>query len=691
MKKKMLVLVGILAMVASVSYGGGTDGQGICPPGRFGMMLAQNANPTPTPMVAPGKRPDAVTEGSEQLPPTYREALGEKLHPAEEGDGQVGPPPVEAPTPAPTPTDEEISQEGKSIIDHLTSPAAIIGHMLVKGVADKTKAPNIVVIMGDDIGIQNISAYHRGKMGGSTPNIDKIGADGAIFQTYYTQQSCTAGRSTFITGQSPLRSGMLKVGLPGAPEGLQDQTATLAQMLKQQGYNTAQFGKNHLGDLNQFLPTVHGFDIFWGFLYHLNAMEEPFNSDYPRDPRFYDTFGPRGIVSSEASRTDDQRGKGTRWGPIGKQKIQELGPLAPTPEDNVTPFGLKAKYDMTTIDQVVTDKTCDYIKKASKDKAPYFVWYNTARVHVWTHLTPYDPKKGTGWGGKTGYGLYADAMAELDSYVGQVLDAIDKSGEADNTIVLFTTDNGAEELFWPDGGGTPYHGEKATTWEGGFIAPLLVRWPGVIPQGIIINDVMGSEDWVPTLMDAAGDSKIKTKLLDGYKLGDTKFRSHLDGYDFLPYFVSLGKKEGKQIDSPRKEFFYFNDDGGLNALRVGDWKVSFATFTEGSNFLQAQQFPARVPFIVNLKMDPLESFQQESVNYPQWWTEHAWAVGPAIGAVMKFMSTFAPDQYPPAQAGGSFGPGSGKAAGGAETESARGMKSMEEDVNSMEHVGRITN
>ena len=519
--------------------------------------------------------------------------------------------------------------------------SAIIGHMMVKGILDKNARPNILVIMADDVGIWNLSCYHRGLMGGRTPNIDKIASQGAIFTAYYGQQSCTAGRATFLTGLSPMRTGLAKVGLPGAAEGLQDSDPTLAEHLKALGYSTGQFGKNHLGDLNKFLPTVHGFDVFFGFLYHLNALEEPWQSGYPPAP-FYANFGPRAIVDCRASLIDDRR-TDPRWGQVGKQTITEEGPLPPWP-NMATPKGMPSpKYDMTTYDEVVTDKTIDFMTTAARRNNPFFVWYNPSRMHVWTNLSDK-------WKGKSGYGLYADGMMELDSNVGQLLDTLDKLGIADNTIVLFTTDNGAELMTWPDGGNTPFRGEKGTTFDGGFIVPLVVKWPGVLEPGTVINDIMSAEDWVPTLTAAAGNDSLTQDLLKGTKIGDKSFKAHLDGYNMLPYFAAITLKR-KDVSDPRQEFFYFSDNSELCAVRYGDWKINFKTF-EG-NLLTGETRQANVPLIENLRMDPFERFHEESMLYGEWFMRNAWVLVPTQKIVGQFMATF--KEYPPSQAGGNFG------------------------------------
>ena len=360
--------------------------------------------------------------------------------------------------------------------------------------AQQQQKPNILVIMGDDIGYWNISAYNRGMMGYRTPNIDRIANEGAIFTDYYGQQSCTAGRAAFITGQSPMRTGLLKVGLPAAKEGLSEKDPTIAELLKPQGYATGQFGKNHLGDRNEFLPTVHGFDEFFGNLYHLNAEDEPENPDYPKNPNFKAQFGPRGVLKCVATATDTP-GDDPRFGPWGKQKCEDTGPLT--------------KKRMETIDEEFLKATMDFIDRANRDKKPFFVWFNPTRMHIWTRLKPASQ-------GKTGLGIYPDGMVEHDGQVGELLKKLDDLGIANNTIVIYTTDNGAETFSWPDGGTTPFRGEKNTNWEGGYRVPAMIRWPGLVPPRTEINDIFSAEDWATTLVAAAGEPDIKDKLLQGY-------------------------------------------------------------------------------------------------------------------------------------------------------------------------------
>jgi arylsulfatase A-like enzyme len=484
------------------------------------------------------------------------------------------------------------------------------------------KKPNILVIMADDVGIYNISAYHRGMMGGRTPNIDRLAKEGALFTDYYGQQSCTAGRAAFITGQSPFRTGLLKVGLPGAKQGLQDKDPTIAELLKTQGYATAQIGKNHLGDRNEFLPTVHGFDEFFGSLYHLNAQEEPEDPDYPKNPEFLKNFGPRGVLDSKATTIDDPT-VDPRFGKVGKQTVKDTGPLT--------------RKRMETMDDELMVRADDFIDRSVKADKPFFLWYNPSRMHVFTRLSPK-------WENKSGYGIYADGMMELDNEVGVLLKKLDDLKIADNTIVVFTSDNGAEILSWPDGGNTPFKGEKGTTWEGGMRVPGLARWPGVIKPGTIYNDVMSNEDWAPTFLAAAGDAEVKTKLLTGFKAGEKTFKTHLDGYNFMPFF------KGQQEKSPRLEIIYFDDNGSLNAVRVGDWKLSFKIMT--GNLASSQLQSPNMPICINLRQDPFERFHDESQMYFRWYADKLWTFVPAQKIVGEFLATF--KEFPPSQKGGSF-------------------------------------
>jgi arylsulfatase A-like enzyme len=506
----------------------------------------------------------------------------------------------------------------------LATTFTILGFAVAPAAFAQQKKPNIVVIMGDDVGMWNISACHRGMMGGRTPNIDRIAREGALFTDYYAQQSCTAGRAAFILGQTPFRTGLLKVGMPAAKQGLQDKDPTIAELLKPLGYATSQIGKNHLGDRNEYLPTVHGFDEFYGILYHLNAMEEPYQGDYPKSAGFRERFGPRNIVECRATDVDDPT-TDPRWGKVGKQTIADGGPLPPHP--NMDPA---AKFNMEDVDAELVRRSNDFMDRSVKAGKPFFLWHNATRTHVWTHLSPK-------WENKSGFGLYADAMMELDWEVGEILKKIDDLGIADNTIVLFTSDNGAEIFSWPDGGNHPFRGEKGTTYEGGFRVPMIAKWPGVIKPNTIINDIMASEDWMPTLLAGAGVPDVREKLLTGYKAGNKTFKNHLDGYNFLPFF------KGEVAEGPRHEFFYFTDNGDLTALRYDAWKVSFKTIQ--GNLFTGKEDSTNVPLVTNLRADPWERYQTESLLYGRWWGDKLWTLIPAVQIVGQFLVTF--KEYPP--------------------------------------------
>ncbi len=499
--------------------------------------------------------------------------------------------------------------------------AAIMVSTVVPAAA-QNKKPNIVVIFADDVGIWNISAYHRGMMGGSTPNIDRLAKEGALFTDYYAQQSCTAGRAAFITGQIPFRVGLLKVGLPGAKQGLQDKDPTIAELLKPMGYATAQIGKNHLGDRNEYLPTRHGFDEFFGNLYHLNAEEEPEDPDYPKGADFKAKFGPRGVLECKATTVDDPT-EDPRFGRMGKQKCTDTGPLT--------------KKRMETVDEDLVARSVDFMDRSAKSGKPFFLWHNATRMHVWTHLSPK-------WENKSGYGLFADGMMELDSLVGTLLKKLDDLGIADNTIVVFSSDNGAETFTWPDGGNTPFKGEKGTTYEGGFRVPALARWPGVIKPGTIVNGIVSHEDWSPTFAAAAGDPNVKSKLLTGLKAGDKTFKTHLDGYNMMPFF------KGEVAKSPRREIFYFDDNANINAMRYDDWKISFA-WIEG-NLFTGKRVAQNVPIVTNLRQDPFERYYGNSGAYERWWADKLWTLVPAQAITGQFLSSF--KEYPPSQKSGSF-------------------------------------
>ncbi|WP_420709393.1 arylsulfatase [Shewanella sp. 10N.7] len=470
--------------------------------------------------------------------------------------------------------------------------------------------PNILVIWGDDIGQANVSAYTFGLMGYKTPNIDSIAKEGLMFTDYYGEQSCTAGRSTFITGQSVFRTGLSKVGLPGADIGLQAEDATIAEVLKPLGYATGQFGKNHLGDKDEFLPTAHGFDEFLGNLYHLNAEEEPENVDYPKDPEFLKKFGPRGVIKSTAD-----------------GKIEDTGPLS--------------KKRMETIDDETVSAALDFMEKSVKSKKPFFVWWNATRMHFRTHIKPELQ-------GSSGLSNYADGMVEHDNHVGELLKKVDDLGIKDNTIVFYSTDNGPHMNTWPDAGLTPFRSEKNTSWEGAFRVPAMVRWPGNIEPGSVSNEIMHHMDWLPTFAAAAGDTKIKDKLLKGYSANGKKFKNHLDGYNFLPYLT------GKEKAGPREEIFYFTDDGDLAALRYKNWKAVFLEQrVTGTLQIWAEPFvELRLPKIFNLRMDPYETADRTSNTYYDWLIDRAYLLVPAQAYVATFLETF--KEYPPRQKAASF-------------------------------------
>jgi arylsulfatase A-like enzyme len=467
------------------------------------------------------------------------------------------------------------------------------------------KKPNIVVIWGDDIGVHNISAYNLGVMGYETPNIDRLAREGAMFTHYYAQQSCTAGRAAFILGQHPFRTGLLTIGMPGSEHGIPDWAPTLGDLLKDKGYATGQFGKNHLGDRDKHLPTVHGFDEFYGNLYHLNAEEEPETYHYPKNPEFHKKFGPRGVIHSFAD-----------------GRIEDTGPLT--------------RKRMETADDVIVEKALDFIDRAHQAKKPFFTWITTTRMHVHTRLKPESQ-------GISGEGLTPDGMVEHDQHVGMILKKLEDIGELDNTIVVYSTDNGAETVTWPDGGITPFHGEKGTTWEGGMRVPCLVRWPGTVKPGTRYNNLMAHEDWIPTFMAAMGEPDIVEKMKEGYQAGGKQWRVHLDGYNFLPFF------KGETEESPRKSFIYFGQGGELNAVRYDKWKVNFAGI-EGNIALGVRQ-ATNWPLIVNLHEDPYEMMPFHSANYLRWYIDQMWVMVPMQQVIKNFFATI-PDY--PFQAGSSL-------------------------------------
>ncbi|KOF12403.1 arylsulfatase [Ensifer adhaerens] len=474
------------------------------------------------------------------------------------------------------------------------------------------KKPNILVIWGDDVGYWNVSAYNQGMMGYKTPNIDRIAKEGALFTDWYGQQSCTAGRAAFITGQVGFRTGLLKVGLPGAKEGLQARDVTIAELLKGQGYATAQFGKNHLGDLDEHLPTAHGFDEFFGSLYHLNAEDEPENPDYFKDPEMIKRYATRGVIHSWAN-------------PDGTQKIESAGVLN--------------EKRMETIDEEILAGSMDYLARAKTADKPFFLWVNFTRMHIWLRLKEESQ-------GKTGLGPYPDGLVEHDGHVGQLLDKLKELGLDDNTIVMYSTDNGAMKDVWPEGGQSPFRGQKATNWEGGYRVPSAIRWPGVVKPGTISNDIFSHEDMLPTLLAAAGVPDVKEQLLKGMKVGDKTFKVHLDGYNITDALA--GKQAG-----PRHEFFYFLDDGTLAALRYDQWKIVFAEKPEhGFDVWRAKPTPIELPKLFNLRADPFETADKEGMDYTRWNLEHAFVMVPAQQYVGKFLATF--KEFPPSQKVGSF-------------------------------------
>jgi arylsulfatase A-like enzyme len=469
------------------------------------------------------------------------------------------------------------------------------------------KKPNILVIMGDDVGWFNIGAYHRGMMSGKTPNLDRLAAQGMMFTDYYAEASCTAGRANFITGELPIRTGLTTVGQAGADVGIPDQAVTLATVLRPLGYATGQFGKNHLGDLNKYLPTVHGFDEFFGYLYHLDAMSDPYWFSFPADENYYNTFGPRSLIHSYATDNDDST-EMPRWGKIGKQRIVDEGPLPPFPDmSNVAnmhdlPFA-KAKYDMTTFDEVLVKASSDFMDKAKRDNKPFFVWHNTTRMHVWTFLSKaYSSMQNS----QTNYGLEEAGMAQLDDSVGALLKHIDDMGETNNTIVVFTTDNGAEVFTWPDGGMTPFKATKGTSFEGGFRVPCIIRWPGQVKPGSVENGIFSGLDWLPTLTAAAGNPNITDQLLNGVTLEGRTYKNHLDGYNQMALLTGKGP-------SARHELLYFAGPH-LGAVRLDDFKFQF--------FQQPYGWPGEktttdMPTIVNIRQDPFErtpSIRGQSLN-----------------------------------------------------------------------------
>ena len=480
------------------------------------------------------------------------------------------------------------------------------------GAAAQSK-PNILVLWGDDIGTWNISHNNRGMMGYQTPNIDRIAKEGVGFTDYYAQQSCTAGRAAFISGSVPVRSGMTKVGLPGAKQGWQKSDATMATVLKAQGYATGQFGKNHQGDLDEHLPTMHGFDEFLGTLYHLNAEEEPENFDYPKNPEFRKKFGPRGVLHTWSD------GK-------GGQRIENTGPLT--------------KKRMETIDEETVAAAKEFMQRQAKAGKPFFIWWNASRMHFRTHVKAENR-------GKSGQDEYSDGMVEHDMHVGELLKALEELGLKDNTVVMYSTDNGPHYNTWPDAGTTPFRSEKNSNWEGAYRVPAFVRWPGKFPAGTTLNGIVSHEDWLPTFAAIACDTTVKERLLKGTTINGRSYRNHLDGYNQLDYL------SGKVKESPRNEFWYVNDDAQIVAARYQDWKVVFLENRGQAFGVWREPFvELRAPLIFNLRRDPFEKAQHNSNTYNDWWLDRAFVLVPIQGLAAKFLMTM--KDYPPSQTPGAF-------------------------------------
>jgi arylsulfatase A-like enzyme len=488
------------------------------------------------------------------------------------------------------------------------------------------KQPNILILWGDDIGIWNISHFSRGMMGYQTPNIDRVANEGVTFTDFYGQQSCTAGRAAFITGQNPLRTGLTKVGMPGATVGLQAEDPTIAELLKSVGYVTGQFGKNHLGDRNEYLPTVHGFDEFFGNLYHLNAEEEPELPDYPKDPAFLKQFGPRGVLHCFATPDDNPLPPDPRSGPWGKQTVEDTGPLT--------------KKRMETIDEEITAGALGWMEKQAKADKPFFLWYNSTAMHFRSHVAEKNI-------GKSGQDPYSDRMVVHDEQIGMMLDKLDELGIADNTIVMYSTDNGPENDTWPDGANTPFRSQKDTNWEGAWRVPSFIRWPGKIKAGSVLNGIMSHQDMLPTLLAAAGVPDINQKLLSGYKAGDKTFNVHIDGINMLPYIT------GETQESPRDYFFYISDDGGVMAVRTGDYKLVFEEQRETR--MQVWMEPMvklRLPYIFNLRRDPFERANVNSNTYFDWMVDHVPQLYQCQAIVAGQIANYV--NYPPRQKAASF-------------------------------------
>jgi arylsulfatase A-like enzyme len=496
---------------------------------------------------------------------------------------------------------------------------------------NNTEKPNILVIFGDDIGMWNLSCYSSGMMGYRTPNIDRIASEGMRFTDMYGEQSCTAGRAAFALGQSVFRSGLSKVGMPGAPVGIQPEDPTVAELLKPLGYATGQFGKNHFGDQNRFLPTVHGFDEFFGNLYHLNAEQDPEDPDYPDPkefPKFKASYGPRGVIHSWATDKDDATEQ-PRWGRVGKQKIEDTGPLT--------------MERMKTCDDEFIGAAKDWIKRQHTAGKPWFCWLNTTHMHFRTHTKPGSVGQAGRWQSR-----YHDTMIDHDRNVGDLLTLLDELGVAKNTIVLYSTDNGPHMNSWPDGAMTPFRSEKNTNWEGAFRVPALLRWPGKIPAGSVSNDIVSHHDWLPTFLAAAGEPQVKDKLLKGHQAAGKTFKVHLDGFNLVPLLT------GKEKKNPRQGFFYFSDDGDLVAVRFDHWKMVFMEQrAKGTLELWAEPFtPLRVPKLFNLRTDPFERADSTSNTYWDWYLSKAYMVMAAQGIVGEFLKTF--EAFPPRQKAASF-------------------------------------
>jgi arylsulfatase len=531
--------------------------------------------------------------------------------------------PVEPPR-----TKEVVNQRLESAADSELLALATHNQNVAAAAQKSGKKPNICIIWGDDVGQSNISAYSMGVMGYRTPNIDRVAREGMMFTDYYAEQSCTAGRASFITGQHGLRTGLTKVGLPGAKLGLRKEDPTIAEMLKPLGYVTGQFGKNHLGDRNEFLPTVHGFDEFYGNLYHLNAEEEPESPDYPKDPAFRAQYGPRGVLDCKATDKDDPT-VDPRFGKVGKQTIKDTGPLT--------------RKRMETVDDDVADRAVDFIKRQVKADKPFFVWVNFTHMHFRTHAKPESRGQSGRW-----LSEYCDVMIDHDKNVGTVLKGLDDAGIADNTFVMYSTDNGPHMNSWPDGAMTPFRNEKNSNWDGAYRVPCMVRWPGKIKPGSVSNQIISHLDWLPTLAAIAGDDSLTEKLLKGHKVGDMTYKVHLDGFNLVPHLTGQAEK------SPRESFLYCNDDQQLTGLRYENWKLVFMEQrATGTLRVWAEPFVSlRVPKIFNLRLDPYERADVTSNTYYDWLLEHAFLLVPAQDYVAKFLITF--KEYPQRQKAASF-------------------------------------